>query len=342
MKYVFIAHSHTLLLTSLGVIDYLSIPARDVVFLLTRGYRSNLIPTESTCIQADDVLSRYYDLKNKKNRPVMRSEIAWLDRWIEDITGGPYSLFVPHLWSPMFKILQTNRNCCKVSFVQEGAYTVERFFHNRLGRWQRLVKRAKECVLLGTIRLYGDEWYTSGELCHQTKPDAYAIYPEYFKYLDCNLHLVRWPENPMETSAITDGPVFVYDGFVKHGICRESFYLECCRKAADMFGQKKNYLKFHPAQSQLEKDSICSIFEELGLDYSILNDSIPLEFVINNPVRQTFVGFGSSLLYFAIGKGHTVHCMDRWLMEDSLYQAYHANGVPFFDEYFSLSENALQ
>lgn len=336
MKYVFIVHSHTLFLTSVGTMDYLGLDRKDVILLFTRGYRT-IVPAEG-CRQifCDKEFARFSLIKTPGNRRRVRSEIRSFDRMVDAwLEGDCFELFVPHLWDPFFKLLHTHRKCKRVSMVQEGAFTVERYFQNHLPLFKKIRHRAASFLRWGTDRLYGAGWYMDGELVRQKSIDAYAIYPEFFRYLECTLHIVRWPVVEMQLRDLSDGPVFVFDGFVKHEYCSREYYLDACRRMAGRFAGRKNYLKFHPAQSLEEREAICRFFE--GLDYQVLDDAVPLELYIYGGNHLRMTGMGSSLLYFAKAAGHEVHCCDMWLMEDPLYRQYHSQGVPLFDEYFNQS-----
>ena len=337
MKYLFVIHSHTLFLTSLGTVDSLGLNRDDVVFLYTRGYRTSLPTDGCREIIADDAFRRYEGIKTPEHRPQIRALCRSFDRMVPQWTGGEaYELFVPHLWNPFFKLLQTNRNCVKVSLVQEGAFTVETYFHNHFSCLYRCRLRLMEFLRWGSLRLYGNGWYTDGEIRRRQELDAYAVYPEFFQYLKGNIHLVRWPSVTLSSSVQpTDGPVFIFDGFVTHHYCDESFYLTACRRLVETFAGSRNYLKFHPAQPAAEREAICALFRANGQDFTLLEDTVPFELTLLSCQGMTLVGFGSSLLYFAKAAGHSVHCCDTWLMDDPLFSAYHQAGVPFFNEYFS-------
>ena len=338
MKYVFIVHSHTLFLTSWGVINYLKLNPQDVILIHTRGFRTVLPLKAGKEVFADQEFDRVYDLKDSSKINIVRKEIRSMDFLIDQWIGEKFELFVPHLWSPFFKVLQTNKNCTKVSFVQEGAYTIEALFHNKVPIFERFKHRTAEFLKRGTTRLYGNGWIYDGALIHQKKVDAYALYPEYYQFLDCNLHIVEWPEVSIPVGNFSDGPVFIFDGHITHGCCTADYYMECCRRMIQFYAANKNYLRFHPAQKQKERDQICELIRSTGHSYEIMNDSVPFELIIKSCHNMTIVGMGSSLLFFAKAQGHTVHCCDTWLLDDPLYLDYHNQGVPLFNDFFNLKD----
>ena len=116
--------------------------------------------------------------------------------------------------------------------------------------------------------------------------------------------------------------VFVFDGFTTNGFIEQAFYLNKCKELISKFAQQVNYIKFHPAQSSDECNTIKSYFSKQGCKYEILDNSIPFEIILASTSNLVINGFGSSLLYFARNFGHTVHCMDKWLEDSPLYMQY--------------------
>ena len=332
MKYVFIVHSHTLFLTAMGTVDALGLDPRDILLIYTRGYRTVLPARGCGEWFADGEFARFDRLKEITSRKRVKEEIRSFDRMADERINDEFELFVPHLWSPFFKLLQTSPRCTKVSLIQEGAFTVESFFHNRLSPLRRWKHRLGEWIRRGSGRLYGNGWYTDGELCHQDTLDAYAVYPEFFRYLDCRQHLVQWPSYELTLPDLSDGTVFIFDGFTAHGVCSPDFYLIQCRRMMASYASAKNYLRFHPAQKQEEREKLCAAAQELGLLWEVTDETLPFELQILSGRPLTVAGMGSSLLYFARARGHRVICCDTWLLEDPLYLAYHNQGVPLFDE----------
>lgn len=337
MKYVFVVHSHTLFLTSLGVIDYLALKHEDVILLHTRNYRTSIVPEGAKTIYCDVEFEVCQKMLSPENRKNLHRQVRSFDAKVEEWIGECFELFVPHLWAPFFKLLQTNRKCRKVSLVQEGAYTIKAYFHNHWALYQKLRHRLGSFLKYGTTRFYGNGWYTDGELRHQKEIEAYAIFPEFFKYLECKIHIVKWPEIRLDLQKPDKGPVFIFDGFVKHGLCSGDFYLQTCRKMIEENAYGMSYLKFHPAQREDERKAIITMFEKTERPYFILDDKIPFELIILSCEKLTVVGLGSSLLYFAKAQGHTVRCYDYWLLDDSKYLEYHNHGVPVFNDYFQES-----
>ena len=76
-------------------------------------------------------------------------------------------------------------------------------------------------------------------------------------------------------------------------------------------------MKFHPAQSSDERESIITFFSNRGHRAEVMNDDIPIEYVIIQFKNLKFIGFTSSLLYYAHDYGHMVICNETKLTEAS-------------------------
>ena len=132
MKYVFIAHSHTLLLTSLGVIKKLEIDVNDVLFICTRHFEAYYFPLHAFIQRWDEEYDLVNNIGEYEDKRQVNEAISIVDKKIKNSIGGKYKLFVPHLGSALFLLLYNHPLCYDASFVQEGAYTSPKMFENRI------------------------------------------------------------------------------------------------------------------------------------------------------------------------------------------------------------------
>ena len=337
MKYVFIAHSHTLLLTSLGVINSLRIKEEDVIFICTRNYNADYFPKGAQVIRGDNAFASLNEDIEKGGKEIIKNAIKRFDSDTKSWIREKYQLFVPHLANPFFLLLYHHPLCLKVSFVQEGAFTSPGMFINHRSFVYKLRRKFSFYRHTGSLRLYGSgNWFFDGVLDRQKKLDAYAIYSGFFKYLECDLHIVEWPDLKINLSSTIDGPVFIFDGFVKNHMAEKDFYLAQCETMIENYHGQTNFLKFHPAQSEAERNCICNMFESKGLTFSVMDDKTPFELYILKYNRMTVVGMSSSLLYYAQQRGHKVICCDTWMLKDETYRHYHDEGFPLFHEFFGI------
>ena len=76
-------------------------------------------------------------------------------------------------------------------------------------------------------------------------------------------------------------------------------------------------MKFHPAQTDEERKTILRYFSEMGYMAEIMSDEIPMEFIIIQFRKMKYIGFTSSLLYYAHDYGHEVISYETKLLSSS-------------------------
>lgn len=338
MKHVFIVHSHTLFLTSMGAIEYLHLNHKNVIFICTRNYDTSLTPVDCVKIRGEQMYKWSDEIYYSQDKKFIKSRLIYLDQYLSELITDEYELFVPHLSDPLFQLMYTHPMCTKVSYVQEGAYTINNYFINSIPFFQKIKRRLWLMYRYGNTRFYCylSAWYTDGMLHHQKTLDVYAVYEEFFKGLKCVSHIVSWPDYDKELPNKISGPVFVFDGFVTNNQADQDYYLEKCRLLIKRYHQDHNLIKFHPAQNKEERDDIISMFKEINVSYQEMDESIPFELYIIRSKKMTVVGFGSSLLYYAQSRGHHVICCDTWMMGDPKYKDNHDRGCPFFHDFFNI------
>lgn len=333
MKHVFVINSHTTFLTSVGAVDYLKLADACVIFVYIRSYRNRVTKIPYRVVDATD-------LANYSNKMSTRYEeyVEEVDGFVKQVIGSKYCLYVPHLWNYFFQLLYTNRLCRRVSYVQEGGavqtkvYEVDVPLVERMRSWVRhaiLGRRTFEC-----------KWYRRGIIYKQLWLDSYAMNDVYFHCLPSHNHIVTWPSCELDMALEADAPIFIFDGYVKNGLVESEVYMTLCEKLVAEQARMSNYVKFHPAQSTKEREAILSFFEKQQKKVEVMSDEIPMEYVIVQFKNLTFVGFTSSLLYYAHDFGHKVICAeDSLLNTSSEFRSYVKNcGFQTFAETYKVQE----
>lgn len=336
MKHLFFAHSHTLLLCSLGTINYLKLNHNDCIFLCTRNY---IIPEGMSDCVAIDANKIFDDFNRNLTGSLFDNlkEVKRFDRQLEFWTEGDiFNFYTPHLYGGIYILIASHKKCKKVSFVQEGAYTIPSKFINHQNIYQKMRRWISSLIHYGSFREYVcSGWYTDGCLPFQKKIDLYATSEMFFQYMPkgkCCFHKISWPKCNLNLNIeYLDAPIFVFDGFVKNGVVDKDVYMSACKRIIHENYRERNYLKFHPAQIQEERNMIVSFFVELGVYTEIFSDKIPFEFYITNCSNLTILGFSSSLLIYAKDAGHRVIARSSWLLDSPLYRAEVEKGYPVFD-----------
>lgn len=310
MKHIFVINSHTTFLTAMGTIEYLNLMDEDVILIYTRNYRNEVIHVPFKIVEATEIANTCTNIGTD-----YEGNIRKVDVFIEQNIDGKYNLYVPHLWHYFFQLLYTHKNCKRVSYVQEGGPAQTKVFEYDVP----FVERAKSLIrhtLLGR-RTFECKWYKRGTLYKQRHVDAFALNENYFRPMHPRTHIVKWPPVKLDLVIDAKAPIFIFDGHISNGHVEPNVYLKCCEQMIIENAKTNNYIKFHPAQKKDERDAILSYFKKINCDVVIMRDDIPTEYVIIQFKDLTFIGFTSSLLYYAHDNGHTVKCYEKQLTEAS-------------------------
>ena len=336
MKYVFIAHSHTLVLCSLGTINYLNLPHEDCIFLATRNYKMPKGLTDVRVVDANDVFNEFNkDLTGSiiQNWKDIKRFDTSLKNWTDN---DVYNFYTPHLFGGIFILIASYKKCLKVSFVQEGAYTIPGMFINNQSLLKKIYRWLVSLRRYGSFREYAcSGWYTDGCLPFQKTIDLFATTDSFFQYMPknkCVYHQIKWPgykgdifiEHP-------DAPIFIFDGYIKNGVVDSDVYKSSCMRLIEDNCRSFNYIKFHPAQSSEECRFIEDCFKKCGVLCEIFTESKPFEFYIAGCSNLHIIGFSSSLMYYAKDAGHNVIARTSWLLDSPKFRLAVKNGYPVFD-----------
>ena len=306
MKHVFVINSHTTFLTSMGTVDYLRLRDKDVIFLYKRNYRNQVTPVPFKVVEATEIA-------NASRNVVVDYEgtVRKVDEFINQNIHDNYYLYVPHLWHFFFQLLYTNHKCRRVSYVQEGGPAQAGVYENDVPISERFRLFIRHAIF--GRRIFECKWYKKGTLYKQCSVDSYAINDKYFQYLPSRNHIVKWPVQKLQMTIDSRWPIFIFDGHVKNGLVESNIYLQACKEIISQYGREHNYVKFHPAQNQEERESILTFFAESGHSVEPMTDNIPMEYVIMQFKNLSFIGFTSSLLYYAHDNGHHLVCCEKKL-----------------------------
>lgn len=337
MKYLFFAHSHTVVLCSLGTIEYLHLPHEDCVFIATRNYEVPEGLTDIKIIDANALNDEYNDKPITGSRREKHEKIKTFDRQIASWTDNDsVHVFLPHIYGGIFLLFATYGKCKKVSFVQEGATIGKGFFVNHIDLYHKISWWLLSYKNYGCFRVYPClGFYTDGILKFQKKIDVYCTSKEYFKYMPKEktcIHYIKWPEyNEELTIEHPEAPIFIFDGYVRNGIVELDIYEKACQRLIKENNKQFNYIKFHPAQSEQERNNILNAFASLGVRAEVFSETKPFEFYIAKLKDLNLVGFSSSLLFFAKDAGHHVVAHTSWLLESPKFKEQARKGYPIFD-----------
>lgn len=310
MKHVFVINSHTTFLTSMGTVDLLGLSKDKVIFVYIRNYSNSVSKTPYKICECTSLFNSCSNITEDYKQKVRN-----VDSFISHEIGERYNLYVPHLMHWFFQLLYTNHKCRRVSYLQEGGPAQSKLYDNDI----TFIECIKSFIRLAILRhrIFESKWYTKGSIYKQCGLDSYATNDMYFRMLPSRNHIIKWPKVELDMSLNQNAPIFIFDGFITNRYVEPDIYLQCCKEIINRHARDFNYIKFHPAQQKEERDTLLSYFTEKGLNAEIMRDDIPTEYVILQFNGLTFVGFMSSLLYYAHDLGHNVICCEDLILSNS-------------------------
>lgn len=338
MKHVFIINSHTTYLTSLGIIEYLSLSPDNIVMIYTRHYNNCLLGDKFFVVdfsEEDEICTK----QAQKGGAKLGYCIQIVDNCVRNYIKTQYCLYFPHLQMNISQLFFTNKLCVKGSYVQEGAFCQPQKYIQKF----ELLDKFKNFIINNVVirskrftRPLG--WYQPDYFDDTRDVNSFSFDNEFFKGLPCKNHLVKWPKLKIDLILDIRIPIFIFDGFINNGIVEKDFYMAACKHIIGKYGKEKNYVKYHPAQDSIQRKMISDIFRNEGKICIDLNDSIPFEIVLCSYRNLTIVGFSSSLLKYAYDIGHTVYANDDILKDSKLFSIHNfESGFPYLSDIFKKS-----
>ena len=184
MKHVFIIHSHTLFLSSLGVINKLGLKEDEVLFLFHRHYKT-IIPFNYKWIDISEEFEKTYYILfswsrkhfclDKKQR---LSSLDYFDNLIEEYAPEGYYLYTSHLQAFAYQILATNKKCKECFFVQEGGRAMISCMTSKIAPLWRLYNKL---VMRGDDRLWKcTNWFPNESTPYNKPITVYTFDDKYF------------------------------------------------------------------------------------------------------------------------------------------------------------------
>lgn len=310
MKHVFIINSHTTFLTSVGTVEYLKLNDCDVIFVYVRNYKNSVTKISYKVVDATNISNSCSKISTQ-----YKEYIREVDLFVSQNICDKYALYVPHLWHYFFQILYTHPLCRRVSYVQEGGPVQTKVYDTNVALFEVI----KSFVRLAIFRkrTFECKWYRTGIIYKQLTLDSYAVNNVYFHCLPSRNHIVKWPKVQLDLQIKSESPIFIFDGYVKNGLVEPEIYMKLCNELISENSHAHNYVKFHPAQTCDERKAIIGSFKKNHKQVEVMSDDIPMEYIIIQFKNLTFVGFTSSLLYYAHDFGHKVICKETLLLKAS-------------------------
>lgn len=327
MKHLFLIHSHTIFLTAMGVIEQLGLKEPDVLIMNFRHYHNPQLGFNFRSYDFSETIEESYHIffsysrrhlafdKKQRNRVV-----SAFDDFIDNIVKDDFMLYVPHLQSPSFQILATNRRCKEVFFVQEGARIMYDCITNK-NKWY--FSLYNKLFLRNENRMWkAYNWFPEKKAPYKKSIAAFAFDKSYFGDTPSKTILVSWPKVKIDIQMETSYPIFILEAAVELGQIEKRIYKGCVNKLIEECGKKNNYIKFHPQQSKETQQEYLEMFLSKGMKVEPLPMDVPFELILAAFKNLTVCGFGSSLLFYAKAFGHKVISHEQDLLISPRYRMY--------------------
>ena len=327
MEHIFVIHSHTLFLSSLGVINKLGLKEEDVLFLFHRHYKT-IIPFNYKWIDiSDEFEETYYILLSWSRKHFLldrhqrKKSLDFFDKLVDDNVKECYCLYIPHLQGFAYQILATNKKCKECFYVQEGGRVMLSCLTDKIAWVWRLYNRF---ILKNDKRLWKcTNWFPNENTPYNKPVTVYTFDSSYYgtSIPKANIH-IEWPNIDINIDINEDYPIFLLDGSVELGQVELNVYNKALRKMISEQAKMANYVKFHPMQSNVRKQEIMKMFTDLGLTVSELSDEVPFELIVVKYKNLNLLGFGTSLLFYGRAYGHHVISYEMELIGSRRYRMY--------------------
>lgn len=298
MKHVFVIHSHITFLISVGTINKLGLTPNDVIFLYGRNYHIADVNIPYTIY---DISSIYRPAHaNDIWHPTKRKKyVERVDNFVNNNIGNEFYVYLPHTGFTFFQLLLTHPLCKGINLIQEGAVS---YFKKRL-KWKSVVKNI---ILFPNKRIWFQSNWNIPKRFYFEKEivRTFAINDKFFSKLRrAENYVVKIPTYDLKITIDEKKPIFVFETAVEVQLIEREIYMAVCKKLITECAKQENYIKFHPNQSEENKQTIRSFFGEKQC--KDLPMDIPFELILSSYKHLTVCGFTSSLMFFAKDMGHT-------------------------------------
>lgn len=325
MKHLFYIHSHTMFLTALGTIEYLQLKEEEIVFLYTRNYKSTIIPISFTQIDFSDIFADSMKRGEEFFFWKLTKLIKQVDERLATVVPNEYVAYLPHVGVFLPQVIATNSHCTGIRLIEEGIGC----YSSSIGEQKDTLREVTKRLLSFVVNQYRRYWFTDQPFYHKflhkrllLETETFGLSLDTYRSLSYKKNIVKWPIVNTNVSLDLSYPIFIFEAAIEQKFVSELKYLSSVKIMLDQAFKTKNYVKFHPAQSESNKQIIKGYFEEKNVDLIELPIDTPFELILLQYKNLKIYGFGSSLLLYAKNLDHQVTSFEKLLLNDTLYLRY--------------------
>lgn len=311
MKHIFFIHSSITYYVSISVVKYCNLSIEDVIFLLDKNYKNAYSNLGVTTV----------DITNWERfpYPISLSSILMADKYIRRIDyninkvcfNENYILYI-HTTSTLFnQVLITNPLCVGYHFIEEGIANYRENLY-----YEPAVLRSKVvsliCKFYNMIHPRLSLNYPFLKYYEKKKFNPQYYYLENCYHVqEARSNVVLLPfykESDFGKFDLSDSLVFIMSPLIEFGLCSIGSLEKVLVGYFSRFKMfEKIYVKYHPIQEDKVKQMFVSICNKYSLNLIEIDKNIPMEQVLICSKNSNWVGFESSLLFYASIMNNAIH-----------------------------------
>ncbi|MDI9873359.1 polysialyltransferase family glycosyltransferase [Flectobacillus rivi] len=325
MRHLFYIHSHTTFLTALGTVSFLNLKNEDVVFVYSRNYKNTIIPITFAQVDFSDLFASSMKRGEEFFFWKLNKLVEQVDHKLSTVINNDYVAYLPHVGVFLLQAIATNEHCKGIKFIEEGIGCYSSSIGLNKLTFRESLKKLFTYFTSGFRRYwFTDNMFNVSTLKkeYRNHVETFGISAETFSALPHKSNIITWPSIDVEVHIDTDFPVFIFDAAIEQKFASKEAYLSNTKLIIEKFAKHKNFVKFHPAQSEDNKRIIKDYFFVNNFVLIELPGNIPFELILLQVNKFNIIGFGSSLLYYAKRLGHSVISCEYLLMKDPKYIRY--------------------
>lgn len=324
MKNVFYIHSHITYFVAKGVIKHLKINSDSLIFIISRSYENRAL-LEVKCInftEIHDALDDFNVLNFKTKLPFIKRIDDALKNALED---HEFRVFLPHVFHPLMQIIGTNVNCKELHILEEGVNAYSSYFMHFKDK--SLIKGVGKKILnsisfIGKGRIFFIKNFDLRKFKKTIKPIFFTVTSKGFKGLPYTVVRVKMiPEKNVQYK-LNSNHVLVLEGAVEQGNLNRNSFMKAIETLLSDINTNQIAIKFHPAQSVLNKDEILNIIIAQNKQAEVIPNHIAFEQLILDNPNISVHGFTTSLLFYAKEFGCKVKSYEHLLLGDTLFKVF--------------------
>lgn len=327
-KHVFYVHSHITYYISMAIINEIKISESEVLFIKSRAYENNSLDN-SKCIDITDIHDSI-DKIGKLDFFKTYKYIKKIDNLIDSkIPNIDFSVYLPMVRHKAMQIIASNKNCKQINIIEEGVIAYSKYFMHFKEK-NVLLAIGKYIVNnflnIGRGRFYFIKPFDIRKFIKKNQPIFYTVSNQGFKGLPFKIKKIELISDKNFSFELKGNIVMVLEGAVEQGNLGLETFISSIEEMlrVNTQNEKKISIKFHPAQSDANKEKIINSCKKLGIKPQNIPNHVSFEQLALKNKNLLVIGFSTSLLFYARELGCKVISYEYLLIKDPLFIKYRA------------------